>query len=154
MKRRIGMLVAACFCILFSVGAFCAGRDMVIPSKTDMTNRVLVTDTEKQTELPSEHEEEKNTETQEPNSLKRLPDQGTEKKEKQRTEETEIASKPDTEQPDKISVQSVQTGDDTPILFFCLLFACSAGILMIKRGILNGRKKRDGTGNSAGKLFF
>lgn len=154
MKSRIGMLVAACLCILFSVGAFCAGRDMAIPSKTDMTNRVLVTDTEKQTELPSEHEEEKNAETQEPNSMEHLLDQGAETTEMQRTEETGIASKPDIEQPDKISVQSAQTGDDTPILFFCLLFACSAGILMIKKGILNGRKKRDGTGNSAGKLFF
>ena len=150
MKRRIGMLVVACLCILLSVGAFCAGRDMVNPSKTDMTNRVLVTDTEKQTKLPSKQEEEKNTEMQEPNSMERLPDQGAETTEKQRTEETGIASKPDTEQPDKISVQSVQTGDDTPILFFCLLFACSAGIL-IKKGILNGRNKRDGTGNSAGK---
>mgnify|MGYP001623153982 CR=1 FL=1 len=148
MKRRIGMLAAACVCILLSVGAFYAGRDRAIPSKPDRTNQE--TDAEKQAKLPSGQEEEKRTETQDPKCTDSTSDDGTETEKKQQTETSEAASKPDTGQADKISVQPVQTGDDTPVLFFCLLFACSAGIL-IKKGILNGRNKRDGTGNSAGK---
>jgi len=148
MKRRIGMLAAACVCILLSAGAFYAGRDRAIPPKPDRTNQE--TDAEKQAKLPSGQEEEKRTETQDPNRTDSTSDDGTETEKKQQTETSEATSKPDTGQADKISVQPVQTGDDTPVLFFCLLFACSAGIL-IKRGILNGRNKRDGTGNSAGK---
>ena len=146
MKRRIGLLAAACVCILLSTGAFYAGEGRAIPPKPVRTNQE--TDAEKQTKPPSGQEEEKKTETQDPNRTDSTFDDETEKK--QQTETAETASKPNTGQADKRSVQPAQTGDDTPVLFFCLLFACSAGIL-IKRGILNGRNKRDGTGNSAGK---
>lgn len=146
MKRKIGMLAAACVCILLSAGAFYAGRDRAIPSKPDRTNQTM--DAEKQTKSPSGQTGEKKTETQDPNRTDSTSEDETEKK--QQTETAETASKPNTGQADKISVQPVQTGDNTPVLFFCLLFASSAGIL-IKRGILNGRNKRDGTGNPAGK---
>ncbi len=148
MKRRIGMLAAACVCILLSAGAFYAGRDWTIPPEPDRTNQE--THAEEQVKLPSGQEGEKKTETQDPNRTAPTSDDGMETEKKQQTETLEDASKPNTGQADKRSVQPAQTGDDTPVLFFCLLFASSAGIL-IKRGILNGRNKRDGTGNSAGK---
>ena len=51
MKRRIGLLAAACVCILLSTGAFYAGRDWAIPPEPDRTNQE--TPAEEQGKLPS-----------------------------------------------------------------------------------------------------